>query len=114
MLKDIGQGLVHISDAVVSKIVGLVAIETPGIASMSKNMSEGLTKRLSGKSGQQGITVEVKELEVAVDLRIIVSYGYKIQEVCHAVQQNVRDAVETMMGLSLVSVNVKVEGIAVL
>ncbi|MFF2908508.1 Asp23/Gls24 family envelope stress response protein [Paenibacillus sp. NPDC057934] len=113
MLKDIREGLVHISDAVVSKIIGLAAIETPGIASLSKNMSEGLTKRLSGKSGQQGITVEVKEREVEVDLRIIVNYGYKIQEVCQAVQLNVRHAVETMMGLSLVAVNVKVEGIVV-
>ncbi|MFC3746240.1 Asp23/Gls24 family envelope stress response protein [Paenibacillus sp. GCM10012306] len=113
MLKEFKEGFVHISDTVVTKIVGLATIETPGIASMSKTISEGLTKRLSGKGGQEGITIEVKEREVEVDLRIVVSYGYKIHEVCQTVQQNVRDAVETMMGLSLVSVNVRVEGIAI-
>jgi uncharacterized alkaline shock family protein YloU len=105
-------GLIRIADDVVATIAGLAALETPGIAAMSGGISEGWAKRLSGKNVQRGVTVEVGQLEAAIDLRIIVHYGSKIQEVCRELQNNVRDAVETMTGLTVVEVNVKVEGVA--
>ncbi|KIL41157.1 membrane protein [Gordoniibacillus kamchatkensis] len=105
-------GLIRISDDVVSTIAGLAALETPGIAAMSGGISEGLAKRLSGKNAQKGVSVEVGQLEAAIDLRVIVQYGSKIQDVCRDLQDNVRDAVENMTGLRVVEVNVKVEGVA--
>ncbi|NHN28479.1 Asp23/Gls24 family envelope stress response protein [Paenibacillus agricola] len=112
MSEEIQAGLIRISDDVVSTIAGLAALETPGISAMSGGISEGLAKRLSGKNVQRGVSVEVGQLEAAIDLRVIVLYGSKIQEVCSDLQQNVRDAVENMTGLSVVEVNVKVEGVA--
>jgi uncharacterized alkaline shock family protein YloU len=107
------QGLIHISDDVVTSIVGQVVLETPGIAGMSgSNISDNWAKRLGGKNVKKGLSVEVKEVDVAIDLRVIVNYGCVIQEVCYMLQKNVRNAVENMMGLSLVSVNVKVEKVA--
>lgn len=105
-------GLIRISDDVVSTIAGLAALETPGIAAMSGGISEGLAKRLSGKNAQRGVSVEVGQVEAAIDLRIIIQYGSKIQDVCRDLQENVRDAVENMTGLRVVEVNVKVEGVA--
>jgi uncharacterized alkaline shock family protein YloU len=106
------QGLIRISDDVVSTIAGLAALETPGIAAMSGGISEGLAKRLSGKNVQKGVTVEVGQVEAAVDLRVIVQYGSRIQDVCRMLQENVKEAIETMTGLTVVEVNVKVEGVA--
>jgi uncharacterized alkaline shock family protein YloU len=105
-------GLIRISDDVVSTIAGLAALETPGIAAMSGGISEGLAKRLSGKNAQRGVSVEVGQVEAAIDLRVIIQYGSKIQDVCRELQENVRDAVENMTGLRVVEVNVKVEGVA--
>jgi uncharacterized alkaline shock family protein YloU len=79
---------------------------------MSGGISEGLAKRLSGKNAQRGVSVEVGQLEAAIDLRIIVHYGIPIQEVCRQLQLNVRESVENMTGLQVVEVNVKVEGVA--
>jgi uncharacterized alkaline shock family protein YloU len=112
MSEEIQAGLIRISDDVVSTIAGLAALETPGIAAMSGGISEGLAKRLSGRNVQKGVSVEVGQVEAAIDLRIIVNYGSKIQEVCTDLQQNVREAVENMTGLTVVEVNVKVEGVA--
>jgi uncharacterized alkaline shock family protein YloU len=112
MSEQIESGLIRISDDVVSTIAGLAALETPGIAAMSGGISEGLAKRLSGKNAQRGVSVEVGQLEAAIDLRVIVQYGIKIQDVCRDLQDNVRDAVENMTGLRVVEVNVKVEGVA--
>jgi uncharacterized alkaline shock family protein YloU len=105
-------GVIRISDDVVSTIAGLAALETPGIAAMSGGISEGLAKRLSGKNAQKGVSVEVGQLEAAIDLRVIIQYGSKIQDVCRDLQENVREAVENMTGLRVVEVNVKVEGVA--
>lgn len=112
MTEDNQTGLIRISDDVVATIAGLAALETPGIAGMSGGISEGLAKRLSGKNVQKGVSVEVGQLEAAIDLRVIVNYGSKIQEVCRDLQHNVREAVVNMTGLTVVEVNVKVEGVA--
>ncbi|SCW39474.1 Uncharacterized conserved protein YloU, alkaline shock protein (Asp23) family [Paenibacillus tianmuensis] len=112
MSEEIQTGLIRISDDVVATIAGLAALETPGIADMSGGISEGLAKRLSGKNVQKGVSVEVGQVETAIDLRVIVNYGSKIHEVCRDLQENVRDAVENMTGLTVVEVNIKVEGVA--
>ena len=105
-------GTIRISDDVVATIAGLAAIETPGVAAMSGGISEGLAKRLSGKNVQKGVSVEVGEVEAAVDLRVIIQYGCKIHEVCRELQANVKEAITNMTGLNVVEVNVKVEGVA--
>ena len=112
MTEDLQNGMIRISDDVVATIAGLAALETPGISGMSGGISEGLAKRLSGKNVQKGVSVEVGQLEAAIDLRVIVQYGIPIQEVCRQLQDNVREAVQNMTGLHVVEVNVKVEGVA--
>ncbi|MBP3961139.1 Asp23/Gls24 family envelope stress response protein [Paenibacillus lignilyticus] len=112
MTEELQTGIIRISDDVVATIAGLAALETPGIAAMSGGISEGLAKRLSGKNAQKGVSVEVGQLEAAIDLRIIVKYGIPIQEVCRQLQENVRETVANMTGLHVVEVNIKVEGVA--
>ncbi|REE88653.1 putative alkaline shock family protein YloU [Paenibacillus taihuensis] len=112
MTEELQTGIIRISDDVVATIAGLAALETPGIAAMSGGISEGLAKRLSGKNVQKGVSVEVGQLEAAIDLRIIVKYGIPIQEVCRQLQENVRETVANMTGLHVVEVNIKVEGVA--
>ncbi|CAK4814544.1 unnamed protein product [Aphanomyces euteiches] len=111
MSEEIETGIIRISDDVVATIAGLAALETPGISAMSGGISEGLAKRLSGRNVQKGVSVEVGQLEAAVDLRVIVHYGSQIQNVCRELQYNVREAIENMTGLRVVEVNVKVEDV---
>jgi len=111
-MDEAGVGAIRISDDVVATIAGLAATDTPGIAGMSGGISEGLARRLSGKQVNKGVSVEVGETEAAIDLRVIVNYGAKIHEVCKDLQENVRDAVTNMTGLTVVEVNVKVEGVS--
>ncbi|MBC8078997.1 MAG: Asp23/Gls24 family envelope stress response protein [Gorillibacterium sp.] len=113
MDEQVQTGFIRISDDVVATIAGMAAIDTQGIAAMSGGISEGLAKRLSGRNAQKGVSVEVGQLETAVDLRVIVLYGYRFQDVCRELQLNVREAIENMTGLRVVEVNVKVEGVSV-
>ena len=106
-------GKIKIEGDVVAMIAGLAAADTEGVASMSSGITEGLARRVSGKNVAKGVRVEVGESESAIDLKIIVKYGYKIHEVAMNLQNNVKDAVESMTGLNVVEVNVHVEGVEI-
>ena len=71
----------------------------------------GIAEILGRKNFSKGVKVEVGEKEAAVDLYIIVKYGIRIPEVALAAQENVKRAIETMTGLSVVEVNVHVQGV---
>ena len=66
---------------------------------------------LDTETSAKGVKVEVGEREAAVDLHIIVNYGVRIPEVAWKVQQNVKQAIESMTGREVVEVNVHVQGV---
>ena len=108
---DNGLGSVKIADEVVSIIAGLAATEIDGIAGMSGGLVGGIAEMLGRKNFSKGVKVEVGEREAAIDLYIIVKYGVRIPDVALAAQENIKRAIETMTGLSVVEVNVHVQGV---
>ncbi len=109
--KETKLGTIRIADDVVSIIAGLAATEIDGIAGMSAGLVGGIAEILGRKNFAKGVKVEVGEREAAVDLYIIVKYGVRIPDVALAAQENVKQAIETMTGLSVVEVNVHVQGV---
>lgn len=104
-------GSVRIANEVVGVIAGLAAMEVKGVYGMSGGMVDGITELLKKKNLSKGVRVEVGEKEAAIDLSIIVEYGTKIPEVAVAVQENVKRAIESMTGLTVVEVNVHIQGV---
>ena len=109
--KETGLGTIRVADEVVSIIAGLATTEDEGVAGMSGGIAGGIAEILGRKNFSKGVKVEVGEKEAAVDLYIIVKYGIRIPEVALAAQENVKRAIETMTGLSVVEVNVHVQGV---
>lgn len=109
--KENGLGVIRIADEVVSIIAGLAATEIEGIAGMSGGLVGGIAEMLGKKNFSKGVKVEVGEKETAVDLYIIVKYGVRIPDIALAVQENVKKAIETMTGLTVVEVNIHVQGV---
>ena len=110
--KDNQLGSIRIADDVVSIIAGLAATEVEGIAGMSGGIAGGIAEMLGRKNFAKGVKVEVGEKEAAVDLYIIVKYGVRIPDVALAAQENVKHPIETMTGLSVVEVNIHVQGVS--
>ncbi|SFT34091.1 Uncharacterized conserved protein YloU, alkaline shock protein (Asp23) family [Selenomonas sp. GACV-9] len=110
--KNSSLGSIRIADEVVSIIAGLAATEVEGIAGMSGGIAGGIAEMLGRKNFAKGVKVEVGEKEAAVDLYIIVKYGVRIPDIALAAQENVKQAIETMTGLSVVEVNVHVQGVS--
>ncbi|WP_424152216.1 Asp23/Gls24 family envelope stress response protein [Selenomonas noxia] len=109
--KETGLGTIRVADEVVSIIAGLATTEVDGIAGMSGGLAGGIAEILGRKNFSKGVKVEVGEKEAAVDLYIIVKYGIRIPEVALAAQENVKRAIEAMTGLTVVEVNVHVQGV---
>lgn len=104
-------GKVVFAEDVVATIASLAAGDVEGVHAMSGTAMDGITEKFGKKSYTKGIRVEVGTQECAVDLSLIIKYGYRIQDVARKVQQEVRDAIETMTGLKVVEVNVAVSSI---
>ena len=109
--KETGLGTIRVADEVVSIIAGLATTEVESIAGMSGGLAGGIAEILGRKNFSKGVKVEVGEKEAAVDLYIIVKYGIRIPEVALAAQENVKRAIEAMTGLTVVEVNVHVQGV---
>ena len=104
-------GTIKIANEVVGIIAGLAATEISGVYSMSGGIAGGITEALGMKNLANGVKVEVGENEAAIDLFVIVDYGVRIPDGAWQIQENVKRAVESMTGLSVVEVNVHVQGV---
>ncbi|NLK86997.1 MAG: Asp23/Gls24 family envelope stress response protein [Clostridiaceae bacterium] len=104
-------GTIKITDEVVAIIAGIAAMEVPGVTSMSGGIAGGIAEALGRKNLSKGVKVEVGEKEAAIDLFIIVEYGYRIPEVAWNIQERVKNAVEDMTGLNVVEVNIHIQGV---
>ncbi len=104
-------GRIIFSDEVVATIAALATADVPGVFAMSGGVVEDFTEKLGRKNLTKGVKVEVGAEEAAVDLSLIIQYGFRIQEVCQNVQKAVQNAIETMTGLRVVEINVFVQSI---
>ena len=107
-IKEDNLGEVHVADEVVAIIAGLAATEVEGVASMAGNITNELVSKLGMKNLSKGVKVEVAEKTVSVEVALNISYGSSIPEVSEKVQEKVKSAIETMTGLSVAIVNVRI------
>ncbi|UFJ42913.1 Asp23/Gls24 family envelope stress response protein [Brevibacillus humidisoli] len=101
-------GKVQIAPEVLEVIAGMAASEVEGVAQMSGGFVGDIAERLGRKNVARGVRVEVGSREAAVDVSIVVKYGYRIPEVARNIQDSVSSAIESMTGLSVVEVNVHI------
>ena len=113
-IQDVGGiGEVKIADEVVTIIAALAATEVEGVASMGGNITNELVSKLGMKNLSKGVKVNVSEENVSVDLALNIRYGYEIPVVSKKVQEKVKSAIETMTGLEVSVVNIKIAGVDV-
>lgn len=104
-------GEIRIADEVVAIIAGLAATEVEGVSSMAGNITNEIVSKLGMKNLAKGITVEVVEDEVKVDVAINIDYGYSIPEVSAKVQDKIKTTIESMTGLEVAIVNIRIASV---
>ena len=107
------KGDIKISDSVVASIAGLAASEIDGVDSLSGNLTNEIVAKFGIKNNSKGVKLEINQGSVIADIYVNVFYGFSIPDVSAKVQEKVKQAIESMTGLTVVGVNVRVVGITV-
>ena len=104
-------GEIRVADDVVSIIAGLAATEVEGVGSMAGNITNESVAKTGIKNLSKGVRVDVMDGIVTVDLNLNIKYGYAIPEVSGNVQERVHTAIETMTGLTVGTINVRIASV---
>ena len=105
--ENVNIGEVKVADEVVAIIAGLAA------DSLGGNITNEIVSKLGMKNLSKGVKVTVEESSVLVDITLNLKYGTQIPAVSAKVQDKVKSAIETMTGLSVTEVNIKVASVNV-
>jgi len=104
------RGITTIADEVVAKLAGHACREIEGVASMGTSFRRLLGRVKPGEETlTQGVNVEVGKKEAAIDVVILVQYGYAIPTLAQEVRENVIARVEAGTGLIVKEVNIEVD-----
>ncbi|MDO9395239.1 MAG: Asp23/Gls24 family envelope stress response protein [Herbiconiux sp.] len=107
-------GKTVINDAVVSKVAGIAAREARGVYALGGGAARAfgaLRDAISSTDLSQGISVEVGETQVAVDVTIVAEYPAPLQDVADGVRESVIRAIESIVGMEVTEVNVTVNDV---
>lgn len=110
-------GRTTIADGVVQKIAGLAAQEVPGVHRLGAGAARALgalRDRLPGSGGStpsQGVSVDVGDGEVSVELDVVVEYGVAIPDLARDIRAAVVSGVERMTGMRVTAVDISVDDV---
>lgn len=104
-------GTVKIANDVVAMIAGLAATEVKGVSAMVGNITNELMEMVGMKRQTKGVKVDILNKTVSIDLAVTLQYGFNIPTTCNKVQEKVKNAIETMTGLEVADVNIRIVGI---
>jgi uncharacterized alkaline shock family protein YloU len=103
-------GKTTIAPDVLLTIARLSAVGTPGVVRTSP--LPGGADRIFKRGVEDGVHIAVRDQAVLVDLYLVLELGRNLREVSRGIQSAVRRAIEEMVGMDVVAVNVHVENIA--
>jgi uncharacterized alkaline shock family protein YloU len=112
------RGTTTIANEVVEKIAGIAAREVAGVFDLGGDVARVLTavrERIGLGEGDadQGVRVRLEGRNAAVDITIVIEYGFVVYTVAEKVRAKVISAVENLVGLEVTEVNILVDDVHV-
>lgn len=107
-------GKTTIEDSVVAKIAGIAAREAKGVYALGGGAARvvgAIRDVLNTTDLSQGISVEVGETQVAVDVTIVAEYPAALQQVADGVRASIFRAMQDLVGMEVAEVNVTVNDV---
>jgi len=111
-----GIGRTVISEAAIAKVAGIAARSVPGVYSLGSGPSRALgaiRDAVGSADHAAGVRVEVGETQVAVDIDLVAVYGTHLQVLADQVRAAVYAAVEELVGLEVIEVNIEINDVYV-
>ncbi|HET7580948.1 MAG TPA: Asp23/Gls24 family envelope stress response protein [Bacillales bacterium] len=110
LVKPLPKGSLHITDEVMALIAEAAINETEGVAGTISGIRDEVA-RVINKNPARGITVQTGEEETVIDVKVALLFGVKVRDICHQLQEKIKQEVEMMTGVAVASVNIFVEQI---
>lgn len=107
-------GATVIENGVVAKIAGIAAREVPGVFALGGGAARAvgaIRDALNSTDLTQGVSVEVGETQVAVDVTIVAEYPASLQKVADDVRAAISVAMSEYVGKQAVEVNVTINDV---
>lgn len=107
-------GKTTIEDGVVAKIAGIAARDTAGVYALGNGAARvvgAIRDALNTTDLTQGISVEVGEKQVAVDVTVVAEYPVSLQQVASDVRAAIYRAMEDLVGMEVTEVNVTINDV---
>lgn len=112
LVQSVEKGTVNISEEVVAAIAALAASEVEGVYGLAAGFTAGIAEMLGKKNMSKGVKLTIEDEVVSVECFVVVTYGYEIPVVAAGVQDGVINAIESMTGLKVSTVDVSICGIS--
>lgn len=107
-------GKTVISDGVIAKIAGIAAREVTGVHALGGGTVRALgaiREAIAGTDLSQGVSLNVNENEVAVDISLVAEYPIPLLKIADDVRAAVISAIESLAGLHVTEVNVTINDV---
>lgn len=107
-------GRTIIENGVVAKIAGIAAREVPGVHALGGGAARAvgaIRDALNSTDLTQGVSVEVGETQVAVDVTIVAEYPASLQKVADDVRAAISVAMSEFVGKQAVEVNITIDDV---
>jgi uncharacterized alkaline shock family protein YloU len=104
-------GEVKIADDVIASIAGVAATEVEGVSSMSGNITKEIAGKLGVKNLSKGVVIDVQDGIISAKITLTLRYGYSIPKTSAEVQEKVKTAIESMTGLKVACVDIRIAGV---
>jgi len=107
-------GKTTIDDGVIAKVAGIATREVPGVFALGGGVSRAIgaiRDAVNQTDRSQGVSVEVGERQVAVDITLVAEYPVSLQKIADDVRLAVYTAIETIVGMDVTEVNVTINDV---
>lgn len=109
-------GRIAITDDAIATVVGGAATSVFGVVGMASQaaVKDNMQTLLRKENYTKGVVIETDQNgNVIVDVYTIISYGVKISEVSHNIQERVTFNLENQLGIQVGAVNVYIQNIKI-
>ena len=107
-------GTVKISDDVITAYAASVALGIDGVHELTGGLTDSISKNILGKeSSGKGVKLTRNEEGLILDIYAIVEYKVKIPQLAWEIQGTVKREIEAKTDLSVLEVNIHVQGVKV-
>lgn len=103
-------GEVRYNKDIILSVIKIATKEIPGVSALCENFGS-LLKRMVNYRYSDGVRISFNNNLLTIHVYIVVAFGNNVTELASKVQQNIKNAVTSMLGLDIDKINVHVLGV---